>query len=60
MRTPRWRFTEWDSGKAGVELYDHEPDPGEYRNLAGDPQYADVVAEMRKMLRAGWTAAGPQ
>jgi uncharacterized sulfatase len=60
MRTPRWRYTEWDGGKAGMELYDHASDAGEYHNLAGDPRHADIVMEMRKMLRAGWKAAGPR
>jgi iduronate 2-sulfatase len=51
VRTERWRYTEWDGGKQGVELYDHDRDPGEYRNLASDPKYADTVAEMRQLLR---------
>ena len=45
MRTPRWRYTEWDEGKKAVELYDHDRDPGEYVNLAGDARHAAVVAE---------------
>jgi len=24
VRTDRWRYTEWDDGKLGVELYDHQ------------------------------------
>lgn len=50
VRTERWRYTEWDGGKQGVELYDHDSDPGEYRNLAGERKYADKVAEMKRML----------
>jgi uncharacterized sulfatase len=50
VRSERWRYTEWDGGKQGVELYDHDHDPGEYRNLAGDPKYADTVAEMKRLL----------
>ena len=37
----RWRYTEWDGGREGVELYDHQADPDEYHNLAHDPAYAD-------------------
>jgi iduronate 2-sulfatase len=51
VRTERWRYTEWDEGKQGTELYNHDTDPGEYYNLAGDPQYTETVAELRKLLR---------
>src|SRR4051794_13922862 len=33
LRTPRWRYTEWDEGKQGRELYDHDADPRELKNL---------------------------
>jgi uncharacterized sulfatase len=33
-----WRYTEWDGGKAGRELYWRADDPMEYRNRAGDPK----------------------
>jgi iduronate 2-sulfatase len=29
LRTPRWRYTEWDQGDQGRELYDHDADPRE-------------------------------
>lgn len=51
VRTERWRYTEWDEGKAGVELYDHDTDPNEYRNLANDAKYAEVIKELKGMLR---------
>jgi uncharacterized sulfatase len=57
VRTERWRYTEWDDGKRGVQLYDESNDPGELRNLAGDPKYAKDLAVMREMLRA--KAASP-
>jgi len=50
VRTERWRYTEWDAGTKGVELYDHENDPEEMKNLASDPKLADVVAEMKARL----------
>ena len=51
VRTERWRYTEWDEGRQGVELYDHDNDPGEYTNLAQDPQHARTVAKLKKLLR---------
>lgn len=46
----RWRYTEWDGGKRGVELYDHQSDPGEYHNLADDPQSAATALAMKRLL----------
>lgn len=51
VRTERWRYTEWDEGNAGVELYDHEKDPREYTNLAKDPAYSDRVKELAVLLK---------
>jgi iduronate 2-sulfatase len=51
VRTSRWRYTEWNEGRAGRELYDHEADPHEYVNLADDPRSAATVAELSQLLR---------
>ena len=51
VRTKRWRYTEWDGGREGVELYDHETDAGEYYNLAGKTKYTDTIANLKKLLR---------
>jgi len=51
VRTERWRYTEWDDGKTGIELYDHDNDPHEYKNLAKDEAHAKTVAEMKKLLK---------
>ena len=51
VRTERWRYTEWDEGRQGIELYDHHNDPGEYYNLAHDTRHARTVAKLRKLLR---------
>ena len=51
VRTERWSYTEWNKGKAGVELYDHDRDPHELTNLAADPKHAATVAEMKALLQ---------
>lgn len=50
IRTEQFRYTEWARGKQGKELYDHDADPHEYNNLANDPKYAKVVAELSAKL----------
>jgi uncharacterized sulfatase len=52
VRTDRYRYTEWDGGKRGVQLFDYEKDPGELRNLADDPAHAEVVKSMKASLPA--------
>ncbi len=51
LRTARWRYTEWNEGAAGAELYDHDSDPGEHVNLAGTDVAREVVGELRETLR---------
>lgn len=50
VRTEHWRYTEWDGGAAGSELYDQIDDPHEWQNLARDPRHAKTVADMRKLM----------
>ena len=50
VRTEKWRYTEWDAGARGVELYDETNDPDELRNLAADPAHRQTVEEMRRLL----------
>lgn len=50
IHTEKYRYTEWDEGKAAVELYDHDADPDEFHNLANDPARKEVVAKLKKML----------
>ncbi len=52
VRDERWRYTEWDEGRRGAALYDHDSDPHEMRNLAADPKHAAVVERMKKLLQA--------
>jgi len=61
IRTKRFRFTEWGEGKHGTELYDHQTDPGEFNNLAVDPdaQSIDVMNRLRPLLRAKASGKNP-
>ena len=52
VRTERWRYTEWDEGKEGIELYDHDRDPHEYTNLAQDAKSAKTAKDMQRLLSA--------
>jgi uncharacterized sulfatase len=51
VRTERYRYTEWDRGGQGSQLYDYEQDPEEQQNLTADPRYASVVSELKASLR---------
>ena len=52
LRTARWRYTEWDEGKQGRELYDHDNDPTEQTNLANKPEHSKTVEELSMQLQA--------
>jgi uncharacterized sulfatase len=51
VRDERWRYTEWDEGRQGAELYDEVGDARELRNLANSPAHARVVAKMKRLLQ---------
>jgi uncharacterized sulfatase len=51
VRDERYRYTEWDGGKAGVELYDYEKDSQEWRNIAKDSGSEGVIKKMQGYLR---------
>lgn len=50
VRTERYRYTEWDGGKKGAQLFDYDTDPSELKNLADDAKHADVVKQMKALL----------
>jgi len=48
LRTQRWRFIQYADGSR--ELYDHDADPMEWKNLAGDPRFAEEIQALAKWL----------
>ena len=48
VRGKRWRYSLASDG--GEELYDHENDPFEWRNLADNPEYSVVKANLQSQL----------
>jgi uncharacterized sulfatase len=51
VRTDRWRYTEWPDGSR--ELYDHDRDPGEFKNLARGARDDATMRELRGVLEKG-------
>ncbi len=50
IRTDRFRFTQWDGGKKGEQLYDMQADPGETKNLVEAPEHAQTLQQLRQRL----------
>jgi arylsulfatase A-like enzyme len=50
VRTDRWRYTEWDEGRKGIELYDEQADPNELHNLAGEPGHDQLKKQLKQLL----------
>jgi arylsulfatase A-like enzyme len=44
VRTERWRYTKYHDGTE--ELYDHQIDPGEFTNLADQPEYDHIKLKL--------------
>lgn len=52
VRTERYRYTAWDDGKKGEQLFDYETDPHEMTNLATDPNHQETVRKLKAQLAA--------
>jgi arylsulfatase A-like enzyme len=57
VRDERWRLTRYSDGTE--ELYDHEKDAGEWTNLAGLPEYANVEASLARWMPNNWAPDAP-
>jgi arylsulfatase A-like enzyme len=51
IRTAKWRYTLWNDGADGEQLYDMERDPGEMRNLTDAASHVDVVKDLKARVR---------
>jgi len=62
VRSPQFRYTEWRKGDAVVarELYDHHRDPLETRNEAENPEYAEAMRELARLLAVRLGEGGPR
>jgi iduronate 2-sulfatase len=58
MRTNRYRYTEWRNHSTGEvlarELYDHDNDPGENRNLSNDSRHREVLKKLNVLMEREW------
>ncbi len=50
IRTDRWKYMRFEVDPVWEGLYDLSKDAGETRNLTGDPNYKDVLTEMRQKI----------
>lgn len=61
LRDDRFRYVEWrprdGSPCTAFELYDHQVDPQENRNVVDDPAYAQARAACAALMQAGWRDA---
>jgi iduronate 2-sulfatase len=51
LRNERYRYSMWNGGDAGEELYDYESDPRELQNLAADAKNSGVKARVKEQLQ---------
>jgi len=58
IRTERHRYTWWDEGRRGEELYDYQKDPRELVNLSGASEAARLKADLQKQLASLLQARG--
>jgi len=56
VRYGNYRYTEWDEGREGVELYDYGTDPQERINLAVNPdrKCRKLIEDLKAMLHSSY------
>ncbi len=63
VRTHRYRYVEWREWESkqvvARELYDHDSDLHETRNVATLPKHAEAIRELAELLDSGWKSALP-
>ena len=63
VRTDRFRYVQWQNWKTKAivarELYDHQLDPNEMRNIAGQDEQVSKVKQLESILAGGWKAVLP-
>lgn len=63
VRTQQHRYVEWRNGKTrkvqARELYDHQTDPNEAKNLANEPDQKENLKSLQQILQSGWRLALP-
>ncbi|MCP4173872.1 MAG: sulfatase [Fuerstiella sp.] len=61
VRTHRHRYVEWRDWKSqdvvATELYDHQHDADEMRNIADQAEHRQTVQRLSRILADGWQAA---
>ena len=71
MRTDRYRLTRYNKtipqktrrqfpSKGNCELFDHHTDTDENVNVAGQPEYKEVLTRLIEQMDAGYEAARPR
>lgn len=63
VRTHRYRYVQWQDWESkkivARELYDHDSDPHEARNVAAQAKHSDAIPELAGMLERGWKSVLP-
>ena len=58
LRSARYKYVVYATGKRNEMLTDMNEDPGEMKNLALDPAFASVLTEHRRLLKEWYPANG--